>query len=53
MTLLSKIFRNVQMDGNAEKFRPIHIRNLNEHENNDDITVIREDFSIERNRMLD
>ncbi|MEK4522594.1 flagellar assembly protein FliH [Psychrobacillus sp. FSL W7-1493] len=54
MTLLSKIFRNVQMDGNAEKFRPIHIRNLNVEETSDGTPIaIKESFNIERSKMLD
>ncbi|MER2009134.1 MAG: flagellar assembly protein FliH [Psychrobacillus sp.] len=52
MTLLSKIFRNVQMDGNAEKFRPIHIRNLTVEETSDETPLaIKENFNIERSKM--
>ena len=53
MTLLSKIFRNAQLNSASEKIRPIHIRNLNVQETNDDVAVIREDFSLERSRMLE
>lgn len=53
MTLLSKIFRNIQMDGNSEKIRPIHIRNLNVRETTEEMPVIEESFSIERSKMLE
>lgn len=42
------------MDGNAEKFRPIHIRNLNVEETSDGTPIaIKESFNIERSKMLD
>lgn len=41
------------MDGNAEKIRPIHIRNLNVEETSDEKPVMKENFSIERNKMLE
>ena len=53
MTLLSRIFRNVQMDGNSEKIRPIHIKNLNVQETISEDDFPRESVSIERSRMLE
>lgn len=42
------------MDCNTEKFRPIHIRNLNVEETSDKTPLaIKESFNIERSKMLD
>lgn len=53
MTLLSRIFRNAQLNSASEKIRPIQIRNLNAQEINDEVSVNREDLSLERSRMLE
>ncbi|MEK3974535.1 MULTISPECIES: flagellar assembly protein FliH [unclassified Psychrobacillus] len=53
MTLLSRIFRNVQMNENSEKIRPIHIKNLYVEEDTTEESVVHENFSADRNRMLE
>lgn len=41
------------MDGNTEKVRPIHIRNLHVEEISDEKPAMKENFSIERSKMLE
>ena len=53
MTLLSRIFRNVQITENFGKIRPIQIKNLYVQDGTLEETVAHENLSVDRNRMIE